>query len=208
MLRDSARIQREDVRNANLQQRPRRADRAPLRAGRRRVGRRAAPARRPTPSPSRSCPGVTLTYLDAGHILGSAMVQLDLPRRTAGAAGSSSPATSAGATWGCCPTRRSSRTSTSWSRESTYGNRELDPYDTPDQAAARDRRPRDPAPEQDRHPGLQPGPDPADGLLPPGAVRDAQGPADPGLRRQPAGHAPDRDPPRPSRGVHARRRAG
>ena len=32
----------------------------------------------------------------------------------------------------------------------------------------------------------------------------AQGPADPDLRRQPAGHAADRDPPRPSRGLHAR----
>ena len=112
MLRDSARIQREDVRNGQLrnghdepieplfeladvewvveQLQP-----PPLRrAHRDRPGRhpdflRRRPHPRLGPGPAR------------------------LRRRTAATAGSSSPATSAGATWASCPTRRSSRTSTS-----------------------------------------------------------------------------------------------
>ena len=76
MLRDSARIQREDARNGNLN------------------NGQAAPAeplfdladvewvverlrRIPYAETIEVCPGVNLTFHDAGHILGSAMVQLD-----------------------------------------------------------------------------------------------------------------------------------
>ena len=114
MLRDSARIQREEVAQRPRPATPHRDARAPLRPGRRRVGGRAAPAGAATASRRRSCPGVTLTYLDAGHILGSAIVQLDY-RENGRTAGSSSPATWAGGTRTSCPTPRSSRTSTSWS---------------------------------------------------------------------------------------------
>lgn len=76
MLRDSARIQREDARNAQL----RNPDSEPL-----------SPlfelsdvewvierlVRLPYEQPAELLPGITLTYHDAGHILGSAMVQFD-----------------------------------------------------------------------------------------------------------------------------------
>ncbi|MGZ6053014.1 MAG: MBL fold metallo-hydrolase [Isosphaeraceae bacterium] len=78
MLRDSARIQREEVRNAHLRH-PHIETPEPLfdlldvewvveRLDRVRYN-----------DPREIVPGVTLTYLDAGHILGSAMVQLDYP---------------------------------------------------------------------------------------------------------------------------------
>jgi metallo-beta-lactamase family protein len=76
MLRDSARIQREELRNANLKD----PDGAPL-----------EPLfdlpdvellidqlkRLPYSEPTEIVPGVNLTYHDAGHILGSAMIQID-----------------------------------------------------------------------------------------------------------------------------------
>ncbi len=158
--------------------------------------------RLPYAEPREIVPGVTLTYLDAGHILGSAIVQLDYRRgrpappvrlhRRPGPPQHGPPARPDGRPEHRHPGLREHL------RQSRA--RSLRPAD---QAVARDRRPGDPAPEQDRHPGLQPGPDPADGLLPSRALRGPQGPADPDLRRQPAGHAPDRDPPRSSRCLHA-----
>ena len=67
----------------------------------------------PYGEPTEVVPGVSLTYHDAGHILGSALTQIDY-RENGATAGSSSPATSAAATWDSCPTPPSSRTSTSW----------------------------------------------------------------------------------------------
>jgi metallo-beta-lactamase family protein len=164
MLRDSARIQREDLRNGSLKT----LGSEPL-----------EPLfeltdvewvveqfkRLPYTEPTEILPGVTLTYHDAGHILGSAIIQLDyvedgkprrfvftgdLGRRNMGLLPDPTPITDIDILVS----------------ESTYGNKELDPYDK--LIAGGD-------------PGLQPGPDAADGLLPPGAVRDPQGPADPGL---------------------------
>jgi metallo-beta-lactamase family protein len=76
MLRDSARIQREDARNAQL----RNPDAEPLDplfelADVEWVVERLV--RLPYERPTELLPGITLTYHDAGHILGSAMVQLD-----------------------------------------------------------------------------------------------------------------------------------
>ena len=70
--------------------------------------------RLPYQEPNEIAPGVTLTYLDAGHILGSAIIQIDF-RENGLPAGSSSPATSAAATRIFCPTPPPFRTSTSWS---------------------------------------------------------------------------------------------
>ncbi len=132
MLRDSARIQREDLRNGSL------------RAG----GNREAPKepieplfeladvewvveqfhRLPYLEPTEIFPGITLTYHDAGHILGSAIVQLDvddegtrkrfvftgdLGRRDMGLLPDPSPV----------------RDIDILVSESTYGSKELDPYD-------------------------------------------------------------------------------
>lgn len=128
MLRDSARIQREDVRNANA----RNPDTAPtdplfdlpdvecvvdqLR-------------RLNYNEPNEILPGLNLTYRDAGHILGSAMTQLDyreggrdrrflftgdLGRRN----------------MGLLPDPTVVKGIDILVTESTYGNRELDSYDT------------------------------------------------------------------------------
>ena len=76
MLRDSARIQREDLRNANLKNHPAEPI-APLfeLADVEWVVERLR--RLPYAEPQEILPGVNLTYFDAGHILGSAMIQLD-----------------------------------------------------------------------------------------------------------------------------------
>ena len=168
-----------------LKQRRRRADRAAVRAGRRRVGRRAAP-----PAPLRRADRDPA----GGHP--------DLPRRRPHPRLGDGPARLRGGRprppvrlhrrprppQHGPPARPDGRQG-----HRHPGHREhlrqprARPLRQADQAAPRDRRPGDPAPEQGRDPGLQPGPDPADGLLPPGAVRRPQGPADPGLRRQPAG---------------------
>jgi metallo-beta-lactamase family protein len=127
MLRDSARIQREEVRNAHLRH-PHIDAPEPLfdlidvewvveRLHRVRYN-----------EPRDIVPGVTLTYLDAGHILGSAIVQLDF--------------TENGRSRRFVFTGDLGRRSTSLLpdptlvqnidilvSESTYGNRELDPYD-------------------------------------------------------------------------------
>jgi metallo-beta-lactamase family protein len=76
MLRDSARIQREDVRNAHLRH-PHIEAPEPLfeLVDVEWVVERIK--RLPYQEPHEIVPGVTLTYLDAGHILGSAIVQID-----------------------------------------------------------------------------------------------------------------------------------
>lgn len=76
MLRDSARIQREDVRNAN-QKNPFADPLEPLFE----LGDVELVVdqfvRRPYGEPTEILPGVAMTYHDAGHILGSAITQLD-----------------------------------------------------------------------------------------------------------------------------------
>jgi metallo-beta-lactamase family protein len=76
MLRDSARIQREEVRNLHLRN-PHAEPIEPLfeLADVEWVVEQLS--RRPYGEPQEVVPGVTLTYHDAGHILGSALVQLD-----------------------------------------------------------------------------------------------------------------------------------
>jgi len=128
MLRDSARIQREDSRNGSL--------RAPA----------AAPPleplfeladvewvveqfkRIPYDEPAEILPGVTLTYRDAGHILGSAIIQIDYvedgrPRRFVftGDLGRRN--------MGLLPDPTPIRDIDILVSESTYGGKELDPYD-------------------------------------------------------------------------------
>jgi metallo-beta-lactamase family protein len=127
MLRDSARIQREEVRNAQIRY-PQLENVEPLfeLVDVERLVERIQ--RLPYQTPLEVVPGVTLTYFNAGHILGSAIVQLDV--HEAG------------------PTRRFVFTGDLGRRnthllpdptiirdidilvaESTYGNRELDSYD-------------------------------------------------------------------------------
>ncbi|MFO0907272.1 MAG: MBL fold metallo-hydrolase [Isosphaeraceae bacterium] len=127
MLRDSARIQREEVRTAHLK--------APVvepidplfeLADVEWVVERLV--RRPYGEALEILPGVSLTYHDAGHILGSALIQLDyeeggrnrrfvftgdLGRRN----------------MGLLPDPTVVRDIDILVSESTYGNRELDPYD-------------------------------------------------------------------------------
>ncbi|WP_406696922.1 MBL fold metallo-hydrolase [Singulisphaera sp. Ch08] len=76
MLRDSARIQREDLRNANLRN-PHSEPIEPLfeLVDVELVVDRLQ--RLPYAKPVEILPGIVLTYFDAGHILGSAMIQLD-----------------------------------------------------------------------------------------------------------------------------------
>jgi metallo-beta-lactamase family protein len=126
MLRDSARIQREDARNGHtknghggLEPLFELADVEWVVEQLQRVAYAA---------PQEVAPGVTLTFLDAGHILGSALVQLefaengrrrrfvftgDLGRRS----------------MGLLPDPTIVRDIDILVSESTYGNRELDPYD-------------------------------------------------------------------------------
>jgi metallo-beta-lactamase family protein len=127
MLRDSARIQREDVRNAQFRQ-PTSDPIEPLfeLADVEWVVERLQ--RLPYSQPEEILPGVTLTYLDAGHILGSAIIQLDFrengrPRRFVftGDLGRRS--------MGLLPDPTIVRDIDILVSESTYGNRELEPYD-------------------------------------------------------------------------------
>jgi metallo-beta-lactamase family protein len=127
MLRDSARIQREDARNG------------PLRGG---ANGPVEPLfeladvewviehlrRLPYETPTEVVDGVALTYHDAGHILGSALVQLDFredgrDRRFlfTGDLGRRE--------MGLLPNPTIVRDIDILVSESTYGNRELDPYD-------------------------------------------------------------------------------
>ena len=127
MLRDSARIQREDLRNGSLKS----ATNEPI-----------EPLfeltdvewvveqfkRLPYTEPTEILPGVTLTYHDAGHILGSAIIQLDYvedgkPRRFVftGDLGRRN--------MGLLPDPTPIQDIDILVSESTYGNKELDPYD-------------------------------------------------------------------------------
>jgi len=128
MLRDSARIQREDLRNANLKN-PLAEPIEPL-FDLMDVELVVDQLRRLTyQNPLEIVPGVSLTYLDAGHILGSAMIQLeyeeegrtrrflftgDLGRRR----------------MGMLPDPTIVKNIDILVSESTYGNRELETYDT------------------------------------------------------------------------------
>lgn len=99
MLRDSARIQREDLRNANHRN-PHAEPIEPLfeLVDVELVVDRLQ--RLPYAKPTEILPGIVLTYFDAGHILGSAMIQLDY-EEGAGSAGSSSRETWDVVRWGC-----------------------------------------------------------------------------------------------------------
>ncbi|MFO0888066.1 MAG: MBL fold metallo-hydrolase [Isosphaeraceae bacterium] len=127
MLRDSARIQREEVRNAHLRH-PHLDAPEPLfdLLDVEWVVERLV--RLPYDEPREVVPGVALTYLDAGHILGSAIVRLDYQEH--------------GRSRRFVFTGDLGRRSTSLLpdpslvqgidilvSESTYGNRELDSYD-------------------------------------------------------------------------------
>jgi metallo-beta-lactamase family protein len=127
MLRDSARIQREDVRNAHLRH-PHIEAPEPLfdlidvewvveRLRRVRYG-----------EPTEVAPGITLTYHDAGHILGSAIVQIDFSedgksRRFVFTGDLGRRNTS------LLPDPTVVKDIDILVSESTYGNRELDSYD-------------------------------------------------------------------------------
>jgi metallo-beta-lactamase family protein len=127
MLRDSARIQREDLRNANLKQ----ANGEPLEPLFELVDVEWVVERfqrLPYSEPREILPGVTLTYLDAGHILGSALIQIDFEeggrqRRFVftGDLGRRN--------MGLLPDPTVVKNIDILVSESTYGNRELDPYD-------------------------------------------------------------------------------
>jgi metallo-beta-lactamase family protein len=127
MLRDSARIQREEVRNAHLRY-PHLEVAQPLFELIDVEWLVERFQRVPYQTPIEVVPGVTLTYYNAGHILGSAIVQLefhengcsrrfvftgDLGRRNTH----------------LLPDPTSVQNIDVLVAESTYGNRELDPYD-------------------------------------------------------------------------------
>jgi metallo-beta-lactamase family protein len=127
MLRDSARIQRDDLRNAHLRH-PHADPIEPLfeLADVEWVVERLH--RLPYAEAVEIVPGVNLTYLDAGHILGSALIQLDYtesgqPRRFVftGDLGRRN--------MGLLPDPTVVKNIDILVSESTYGNRELDSYD-------------------------------------------------------------------------------
>lgn len=127
MLRDSARIQREELRNAHARN-PESEPIDPLfdLADVEWVVERLV--RRPYGEPLEIVPGVELTYLDAGHILGSALVRIDFEEggRTrrfvfTGDLGRRN--------MGLLPDPTAVRDIDVLVSESTYGNRELDGYD-------------------------------------------------------------------------------
>jgi metallo-beta-lactamase family protein len=126
MLRDSARIQREDARSNHL--RNGNNGREPLFELMDVEWVIEKLHRLDYSVPTEIVPGVTLTFFDAGHILGSAIVQLDYeergrPRRFVftGDLGRRS--------MGLLPDPTIVRGIDILVSESTYGNRELDPYD-------------------------------------------------------------------------------
>jgi len=127
MLRDSARIQREEVRNAHLRH-PHLEAPEPLfdLLDVEWVVERLT--RLPYDEPREVVPGVTLTYRDAGHILGSAIVQLDYhehgrDRRFVFTGDLGRRSTS------LLPDPALVKDIDILVSESTYGNRELDSYD-------------------------------------------------------------------------------
>lgn len=127
MLRDSARIQREDLRNANLKT-PQAEPIEPLfeLADVEWVVEQIQ--RLPYAEPTEIVPGVTLTYFDAGHILGSAIIQLDFEedskRRRFVFTGDLGRRN-----MGLLPDPTIIKDIDILVSESTYGNRELEPYD-------------------------------------------------------------------------------
>jgi metallo-beta-lactamase family protein len=127
MLRDSARIQREEVRNAHLRY-PHIESPEPLfeLVDVEWVVERLH--RLPYRSPVEVVPGVTLTYHDAGHILGSAIIQLDYveggrKRRFVFTGDLGRRGTN------LLPDPTVVKDVDILVSESTYGDRELDPYD-------------------------------------------------------------------------------
>jgi metallo-beta-lactamase family protein len=127
MLRDSARIQREDVRNAHLRQ-PGSDHAEPLfeLADVEWVVEKLVRFR--YEEPHEILPGVTLTFHDAGHILGSAISQLDFEENGrkrrfvfTGDLGRRN--------MGLLPDPTVVKDIDVLVSESTYGNRELEPYD-------------------------------------------------------------------------------
>lgn len=127
MLRDSARIQREDLRNANLKNLH--AD--PIEPLFELVDVEWVVEqlqRLPYCEPREILPGITLTYHDAAHILGSAVVQLDFEengrRRRFVFTGDLGRRN-----MGLFPEPSVVKNIDILVTESTYGNRELDPYD-------------------------------------------------------------------------------
>jgi metallo-beta-lactamase family protein len=130
MLRDSARIQREDARTAALAAADPDAPPPPEPLFEPHDVEHLMETLRPLPyeAPEQVVPGVTLTYHNAGHILGSAMVQLDFhengrDRRFlfTGDLGRRN--------MGLLPEPTIVRDVDVLVSESTYGNKTLDPYD-------------------------------------------------------------------------------
>lgn len=127
MLRDSARIQREDVRMAHLKH-PDGDPVSPLfeLADVEWVVERLQ--RRPYGEPMELLPGISLTFHDAGHILGSALTQIDFREN-----GKSRRFVFTGdlgrRNMGLLPDPTVVKDIDILVTESTYGNRELDPYD-------------------------------------------------------------------------------
>jgi metallo-beta-lactamase family protein len=128
MLRDSARIQRDDTRNGSLRD----ANNDPIEPLFDLVDVEWVVEqfqRIPYETPTEVVPGVELTYKDAGHILGSAMVQLDYREHDrdrrfvfTGDLGRRD--------MGLLPDPKTIRDIDVLVTESTYGNKELEPYDT------------------------------------------------------------------------------
>ncbi len=127
MLRDSARIQREEVRNAHISH-PHIEAPEPLFELVDVEWMVERIKRLPYGSRTKSLPGVTLTYLDAGHILGSAIVQLDFHEN-----GRSRRFVFTGdlgrRNTHLLPDPTPIQNIDILVSESTYGNRELDSYD-------------------------------------------------------------------------------
>ena len=162
--------------------------------------------RLPYRSPVEIVPGVTLTYHDAGHILGSAIVQLDFQENGrdrrfvfTGDLGRRG--------MGLLPDPTVVQDIDVLVSESTYGSRELDPYDRLIKQlhaiVARAIR----LQSKIVIPAFSLGRTQRMVYCLQELFAIAQGAADPGLRRQPAGDPPDRDPPRPPRSLHAARPA-
>ncbi len=128
MLRDSARIQREELRNHNLKN----PDGEPIEplfelTDVEFVIERLS--RTPYAEPREILPGITLTYLDAGHILGSALIQIDY--HEAGRARRFVFTGDLGRrNMGLLPDPTPVKNIDILVTETTYGNRELDSYDT------------------------------------------------------------------------------
>jgi metallo-beta-lactamase family protein len=128
MLRDSARIQREDARSAALADPDAPMPLEPLFEPHDVEWMMENVRRLPYETPEQIVPGVSLTYHDAGHILGSAMVQLDFqeagrPRRFVFTGDLGRRHMS------LLPNPTVITGIDVLVSESTYGNKQLDPYD-------------------------------------------------------------------------------